>query len=174
MPQRAFMEIARALGDESRVRALMALRRGELCVCQIIGLLGLAPSTVSKHLTILRQAGLVDARKQGRWMYYRIAEEDGEGMVSRTLAWLEGTLGQSPQMRSDERRLNRILKIDPELLCDQQREGVWSACPPVEQSSACCSSAPETPAAARWRKAGRGTSKPSRSKPSPPAPTRTV
>ena len=48
----------------------------ELCVCQIVELLGLAPSTVSKHLAILKQARLVDSRKEGRWMFYRLADED--------------------------------------------------------------------------------------------------
>jgi DNA-binding transcriptional ArsR family regulator len=59
----------KALADETRVRTLLSLRQGELCVCQITELFGLAPSTVSKHLSILFQAGLVDSRKDGRWMY---------------------------------------------------------------------------------------------------------
>ena len=58
-----FIDLAKALSDENRVRALMMLREGELCVCQIIELLGLAPSTVSKHMSILRQVRLVQTRK---------------------------------------------------------------------------------------------------------------
>jgi ArsR family transcriptional regulator len=54
---REFMNITKALADENRVRTLLALRKGELCVCQTTEL-GLAPSTVSKHLSILYQAGL--------------------------------------------------------------------------------------------------------------------
>ena len=71
---REFMDITRALSDENRVRTLMFLREGELCVCQIIEMLGLAPSTVSKHLSILKQARLVETRKKGRWIYYRLPE----------------------------------------------------------------------------------------------------
>ena len=70
---RDLMAVLKALADENRVRALMALRPGELCVCQIVELLGLAPSTVSKHMAILKQARLVDSRKQERWMFYRLA-----------------------------------------------------------------------------------------------------
>ena len=62
---REFMKITKALADENRVRALLALRRGELCVCQITELFGLTASTVSKQLSILYQAGLVDSR--WRW-----------------------------------------------------------------------------------------------------------
>jgi ArsR family transcriptional regulator len=63
----AAIDIAKALSDASRVRTLMFLRGGELCVCQIIEMLGLAPSTVSRHMNVLQRAGLVRARKQGRW-----------------------------------------------------------------------------------------------------------
>lgn len=154
MPDPTFMEITKALADESRVRALLALRHGELCVCQIIGLLGLAPSTISKHLAILKQAGLIDARKHGRWMYYRIADHD-EPQVRATLDWLSGTIANSPAIRDDDRRLRNICKIDPEILCEQQREGIWAAC---LTSTASCSSARTNHAAARSPKAGRAAS----------------
>ena len=72
----AFMNITKALADENRVRILAALKNRELCVCQIIDLLQLAPSTVSKHLSILRQARLLAVRKTGRWAYYRLNEID--------------------------------------------------------------------------------------------------
>ena len=65
------LNITRALADESRVRALLALRQGELCVCQLTELFGAAPSTVSKHLSVLYQAGLVESRKEGRWVRCR-------------------------------------------------------------------------------------------------------
>ena len=70
---RAFMSLTKALADPNRVRLLLALRGGELCACQITELFGLAPSTMSKHLSILYQAGLVDSRKNGRWVHYGVA-----------------------------------------------------------------------------------------------------
>ena len=76
---RDFMAISKALADEQRVRVLLALQRGELCVCQVVELLGLATSTVSKHMSILKQARLVESRKEGRWMYYRLAGDDCAG-----------------------------------------------------------------------------------------------
>ena len=69
----AFMMITKALSDENRVRTLLALGGRELCVCQIVELLGLAPSTVSKHMSILANARLVESRQDGRWRYYRLA-----------------------------------------------------------------------------------------------------
>lgn len=80
--------IGRALGDEGRVRALVCLHHGELCLCHLIDLLQLAPSTVSKHMSVLRDAGLVESRKEGRWQYYRLAEESPDAAVRGALAWL--------------------------------------------------------------------------------------
>ena len=73
-----FMTITKALSDENRVRMLLALDGRELCVCQIIELLGLAPSTVSKHMSILANARLVEGRQEGRWRFYRLARNPGQ------------------------------------------------------------------------------------------------
>ena len=59
---RGCLAITKALSDANRVRVLMGLTTGELCVCQIIEMLSLAPSTVSKHMSVLRQARLVESR----------------------------------------------------------------------------------------------------------------
>ena len=67
---REFMAITKALSDPNRVRMLLALRHGELCVCQITELFGYAPSTVSKHLGVLRNAGVVQDQKRGASVYY--------------------------------------------------------------------------------------------------------
>jgi ArsR family transcriptional regulator len=69
----------KALGDETRLRIMALLLRGqELCVCDIMAALNLPQSTVSRHLSYLRNAGLVDDRRQGIWMYYRISREQLE------------------------------------------------------------------------------------------------
>ncbi len=68
------MAITKALSDPGRVRILLALRRRELCVCQITELFGFAPSTMSKHLSILHHAGLIQSRKTERWVHYRLPD----------------------------------------------------------------------------------------------------
>ena len=68
-----FMSVIKAIADTNRVRILCVLQGRELCVCQIIEMLGLAPSTVSKHLSILRQARLLEDRKEGRCWYRTVA-----------------------------------------------------------------------------------------------------
>jgi ArsR family transcriptional regulator len=114
------LEIAKALADGNRLRALMALAGGELCVCQVIEMLGLAPSTVSKHMSILRQAGLVEARKDGRWIYYRLADRATSKPVKEALAWVRRNLAGTGQIVQDAKALKRILCIDREELCRKQ------------------------------------------------------
>ena len=114
------MRITKSLADENRVRILMALKGRELCVCQLIELLQLAPSTVSKHLSILRNARMTDSRKQGRWMYYRLAGGDASREVLEALAWVERSVEQEPRIGEDAKRLEEILAIDPEILCSRQ------------------------------------------------------
>ena len=117
---RDLMAVVKALADENRVRAVIALGKGELCVCQIVELLELAPSTVSKHMAILKQARLVDSRKDGRWMHYRLAGKDAPVEVARAIALVSKSLSKDSRIREDARHLKRIFKIDPEVLCKQQ------------------------------------------------------
>lgn len=104
----ALLTVAKALSDENRVRALLLLQNGELCLCQIIPLLALSPSTVSKHLTILQQAGLVECRKEGRWHYYRLAAKNAPPLVRRAIQWVLRTLADEPQARQDQKRLKHV------------------------------------------------------------------
>lgn len=117
---REFMNITKALGDDKRVRALLALRNGELCVCQITELFGLAPSTISKHLSVLYHAGLVESRKEGRWIYYQLPGKQAPVEVREALAWIEKSLANTQQVAEDGQRLKKILKQDPAELCKRQ------------------------------------------------------
>jgi DNA-binding transcriptional ArsR family regulator len=114
---RDFLNITKALSDESRVRTLMFLRGGELCVCQIIEMLGLAPSTVSKHMAILVQAGLVERRKNGKWHYYRLSGEETSVLVQDAMKWAQTALVKSPVVSEDAKRLKVVMKKDIKALC---------------------------------------------------------
>jgi len=117
---REFTTITKALADEKRLRTLLALRQGELCVCQITELFGLAISTVSKHLSILYQAGLVESRKEGRWIYYRLPGKDSAAAVREAIGWIEKSLDQDPRVLEDVQHLKTILQQDPVELCRRQ------------------------------------------------------
>jgi DNA-binding transcriptional ArsR family regulator len=119
---RELVAITKALADESRVRALMFLCSGELCVCQIIEMLGLAPSTVSKHMAVLHQAGLVETRKDGRWIYYRLPADDAPAAVPGAIRWVRAALRDDPRVREDVRRLAGVRRMSKEKLCAHYRK----------------------------------------------------
>lgn len=114
---RSFTGLARALADPTRVRALVALREGELCVCQLVELLGLSPSSVSRHLSVLGQSYLVDSRREGRWVYYRRAGAEAPPAVTAALEWVDEGLVDSEELRQDRARLEEILSQSVEELC---------------------------------------------------------
>lgn len=107
-----FMDITKALSDENRIRVLMFLKKRELCVCRIIEMLALAPSTVSKHMQILKQAGLVESRKHGRWIYYSLSEEDNSPLATKTLKWLADCLRRNQTVCRDRRTLKEVMAMD--------------------------------------------------------------
>ncbi|AMV70459.1 metalloregulator ArsR/SmtB family transcription factor [Desulfuromonas carbonis] len=96
----------KALADETRLRILALLREGELCVCDLMAVLNLPQSTVSRHLAYLRNAGLVDDRRQGVWMFYRLADA-GSPFADELLALLGRRLGELAQVRRDLEALRR-------------------------------------------------------------------
>lgn len=115
-----FLNITKALADENRLRMLMALEGGEICVCQITELMGLAMSTVSKHLSILYQAGLVNARKEGRWMYYSLPGTGTPTAAREALAWVRRSLDGNERIAEDEKRLKKVMAMDLSQLCKRQ------------------------------------------------------
>lgn len=102
------------------MRMLMALRDGEVCVCQIAEWTGLALSTVSKHLSVLYQAGLVSARKEGRWMYYSLAGKDAPEAAREAVAWVKRSLAGNERITDDAARLKKVLAMDLGELCKRQ------------------------------------------------------
>lgn len=108
-----FLNITKAISDASRARALLALREGELCLCQIIDLLGLAPSTVSKHMDVLYQAGLVQRRKEGRWHYFKLPNQQASPVVRRAIKWLLESLQDEPAVVGDAKKLCCVRRKDP-------------------------------------------------------------
>jgi DNA-binding transcriptional ArsR family regulator len=119
---RSTLRITKALSDIQRLRILLMLRAGELCVCQIIAVLGLAPSTVSKHLSVLSAAALVDSRKEGRWAYYRLPHGAALTVVKPLLKWLDGALAGDEAIARDAKKLKAALACPPESLSERQRK----------------------------------------------------
>lgn len=98
---REFTRLAKAMGNATRVRILKLLQERELCVCHIQDIIGGAQSTISKHLGILRDVGLVTCRKEGLWTYYRLETEARRGPNLAFLALIANELDDNPQIKQD-------------------------------------------------------------------------
>ncbi len=106
---RELIRITKALSDENRLRIIAMLRNEEHCACDIIEVLGLAPSTVSRHLTLLDVAGLVQVRKAGRWRHYRLTKTSTASQpVRRALSFIRCTAFESDQCIADLKTLKNI------------------------------------------------------------------
>jgi len=114
---RTTIAILKATADETRARILLALSFKELCVCQITAVLDLAPSTVSKHLSILYGAELVNMRKRGKWVYYSLAGNGAPESVRELLKWVISFSMDSEEAMRDQKKLKKITSVPAEELC---------------------------------------------------------
>jgi len=123
-----FESVGRAISDRNRIRILKMLEPGELCVCQITAILGLAPASASKHLSLLRMAGLLTHRKEGRWVYYRLSAHPNNPYAPAVLDMMAASLEDDPVIAEDRRRLayvnaismSDLIKAGPRLF-DEER-----------------------------------------------------
>jgi ArsR family transcriptional regulator, arsenate/arsenite/antimonite-responsive transcriptional repressor len=113
------LTIAKALADGNRMRVLAALMdHEELCVCQIVETLRITTATISRHMSILQNAGLVRSRKEKRWVYYSLAGSFPD-LLRR---WLIDSLSNSSEIKEDRKLLATIVSCSPEELCRHQKE----------------------------------------------------
>ncbi len=113
---RDFTILAKAISDETRVRILRLLQDGELCVCQLMKILDMKQSTISKHLGILKNAGLIENRKKGRWAFYRLLKKNNSHNQA-FLRLLSSSLKNDPTVVSDRKALKKQKKKDVKELC---------------------------------------------------------
>lgn len=101
----AAADLFRALGDETRLRAVVLLHReGELCVCELTEALAVSQPKMSRHLATLREAGLVQGRREGFWIHYRIAAGLPTWAIQTLTATCDGLSEQAP-FNEDRQRL---------------------------------------------------------------------
>ena len=104
---RSFSRLFKALGDETRLRIVALLSHGELCVCHLEEALGLSQPHVSRHLGILRLAGVVEHRRQGTWVYYGLAPQ-ADPDCQQQLRTLMRTFVKRSVLRKDVERLVKV------------------------------------------------------------------
>lgn len=103
-PPLLLVRLFTALGDRTRLRLLNLIAGRELCVCYLVQVLGQSQPKTSRHLAYLRRAGIVSARREGKWMHYRIQRPADAGAASIFETVLASFKGD-PEMQGDLARL---------------------------------------------------------------------
>lgn len=117
---RKTLQQIKALADGNRLRIVMALSaHDELCVCQITELLRVSAPTVSRHMSILQNAGLVENRKDARWVHYRLAS----GFPDALLDWVRASVDGSEVISEDRQALEAIVAHPIDELCRDRKLG---------------------------------------------------
>lgn len=111
------IEIAKALSDRNRLRILKLLEGRELCVCQMLPVIGGPASGLSRNLAILKKAALLEAQKEGRWIRYRLNQDRTDPAGLQTLDLIAGWLNDDPRIIKDREELERVLKFPLEEIC---------------------------------------------------------
>jgi len=124
--------VMKSVADPTRVRILKLLETGEMCVCQVVAVLELSQSTVSKHLFLLRMAGFVRERQEKKWVHYALAESGGSPYARKMLATLKGWLNDDPTVGRDRKRGALAREIGPVEICGR---GMTL---PARRAAACC------------------------------------
>lgn len=109
-----FVKVMKALSDASRVKMVKMIQRRVMCVCEIQAALGLAQSTVSKHLKILEDAGLITTFKEGLWVNCRLADGSDNPYAASLLGNLRHWLEQDPEVAD---LIERLPEIKREAIC---------------------------------------------------------
>lgn len=110
------VQIMKALADETRLRILALLFDGELCVCDLVDVLGLPQSTISRHLAYLRSNGWVSDRRRNKWMHYRV--DTGNNLLADALIEvLQRRLPKIPAIEADREKLTSHLASGKQNTC---------------------------------------------------------
>jgi ArsR family transcriptional regulator, arsenate/arsenite/antimonite-responsive transcriptional repressor len=111
---RQVVKVFRALGDPNRIRIIKMLEERELCVCEVREVLNLSNSTVSKHLSILHDAGLITQAKDGKWVNYGNNSKSESQFVRSVMNLLKSSLHDDESVRSD---CEIVRKVDRNKIC---------------------------------------------------------
>jgi len=112
--KRETVNVFKALSDPNRIRIIKMLETRELCVCEVREVLDLSTSTVSKHLSILRDAGLITDSKDGKWVNFRLNQRPQTSFVQSQLALVLTSFADDEQIQADRRKL---VKVDRNVIC---------------------------------------------------------
>jgi ArsR family transcriptional regulator len=109
--KREYVNVFKALSDPNRIRIVKMLSERELCMCEIREMLNLSNSTVSKHLTILRDANLLLDSKDGKWVNFQLNDKSEQKFIRSAIALIKNSFEDDEAVQDDMKKLHRVNRI---------------------------------------------------------------
>jgi len=103
--------IVKALSDETRLRVIKLLEERELCVCELIQVLNMSQPRISRHLSVLKNAGLVDDRREGKWVYYSLCNGSDNAEIKAILKAMSSLANDNPVVKQDKKNLKEAVRL---------------------------------------------------------------
>jgi len=111
----------KALSDETRLRVMKLLEERELCVCELMQVLDMSQPRISRHLSVLRNAGLVDDRREGKWVYYSLRDVTATDEGKYLLKTMASLANDNPIVKRDKKALLKAVRLgEMERRCAKQ------------------------------------------------------
>ncbi|PWB66118.1 MAG: ArsR family transcriptional regulator [Deltaproteobacteria bacterium] len=132
MSIRDYEQAMKSVADPTRMRILKLLEGGEMCVCQLIAVIELKQSTISRHLLLLKRAGLVKERKDGKWVHYSLDGSNSSRYARKMLQNLKGWLNDDRIVKKDRIREKIARDAGPREICER---GMTL---PMRRTATCC------------------------------------
>jgi len=127
---RNLLNIFKALSDETRLRILKLLEGGELCICKIMDVVDMKQSRISRHMGILKNAGLVTDRRDGKWVHYSLNLRPENFCCEEMISFLAACLKDYDLVLQDQKKLQKLL--------EREKKGLWrpgSTCEAMKEGS---------------------------------------
>jgi ArsR family transcriptional regulator len=109
--KRDYVNVFKALSDPNRIRIVIMLGERELCMCEVREMLSLSNSTVSKHLTILRDAGLLLDSKEGKWVNFRLNDKSESRFIRSMIALIKSSFKDDGVVQDDLKKVHRVSRM---------------------------------------------------------------
>jgi len=104
------VKVLKAAGDKNRLRILKMLQHKPMCVCELSAALGIAQPSVSRHLSLLKDAGLVADERNGQWIDYRLCEEKINTFAPAVLQQIKGWINDDPRVKEDIKKTKTLCR----------------------------------------------------------------
>ena len=116
-PMKEIAIIFKALSDDTRLRVIKLLQERELCVCELMQVLDMSQPRISRHMSVLKNAGFVDDRREGKWVHYFLCNGTDNEDIKRILQSFSQMANDNKLVQEDKKKLKKALRLSEKKFC---------------------------------------------------------